>query len=115
MVIATPTTLISLLRAVAFGWRQQEGIENARKIGQLGGELFERLSSMAGSLNQLGRDIERCGATFNRTVGTLEKRVLVSARKLAALGAAQDAENPLPEPDKTEVETRVMHPEEPSS
>lgn len=88
VILATPTTLIALLKTVAYVWLQQAGYENARAIRELGLELFERLSTMAGHMNRLGKDIERTTATFNRTVGAMEKRVLVSARKFENLGVS---------------------------
>ena len=101
VILATPTTLIALLKTVAYVWLQQAGYENARSIRELGLELFERLSTMAGHMNRLGKDIERTAATFNRTVGAMEKRVLVSARKFKKLGVSSaglsDCE-PVPDP-----------------
>nr|WP_320189763.1 DNA recombination protein RmuC [uncultured Desulfobacter sp.] len=88
VILATPTTLIALLKTVAYVWMQQAGYENARAIRELGKELFERLSTMAGHMNRLGKDIGRTVATFNRTVGAMEKRVLVSARKFENLGVS---------------------------
>ena len=88
VILATPTTLIALLKTVSYVWLQQAGLENARAIRELGTELFERLSTMAGHMNRLGKDIERTAATFNRTLGAMEKRVLVSARKFENLGVS---------------------------
>ena len=86
VILATPTTLIALLKTVSYVWLQQAGYENARAIRELGTELFDRLSTMAGNMNRLGKDIERTAATFNRTLGAMEKRVLTSARKFENLG-----------------------------
>ena len=91
VILATPTTLITLLKTVSYVWLQQAGYENARAIRELGLELFERLSTMAGHMNRLGRDIERTAATFNRTLGAMEKRVLASARKFENLGVFLEA------------------------
>ncbi|WP_321491343.1 DNA recombination protein RmuC [uncultured Desulfobacter sp.] len=88
VILATPTTLIALLKTVSYVWLQQAGYENARAIRELGLELFERLSTMAGHMNRLGTDIERTAATFNRTLGAMEKRVLASARKFENLGVS---------------------------
>ena len=85
VVLATPTTLIALLKAVAYSWQQQAGYENAREIQMVGKELFSRLRSMAGNINQLGKEIEQAVAAYNRTVGAMESRVMSSARKLGAL------------------------------
>jgi DNA recombination protein RmuC len=93
VILATPTTLISLLKTVAFGWQQEKLAENARKISELGTELFERLSTMGQHINNLGRDIERCTQTYNKVVGSLERRVFSSARKFKELGITQKDEN----------------------
>ena len=89
VILATPTTLISLLKTVAFGWQQKKLTENARKISDLGADLFERLSTMGRHINALGHDIERCIQSYNKVVGSLERRVLVSARKFKDLGISQ--------------------------
>jgi DNA recombination protein RmuC len=86
VILATPTTLISLLRTVAFGWQQEKLTENAKKISELGTELYQRISTMSQHINALGHAIERCGQLYNTVVGSLERRVLVSARKFKDLG-----------------------------
>jgi DNA recombination protein RmuC len=93
VILATPTTLISLLKTVSFGWQQEKLTENARKISELGTELFERLSTMGQHINNLGRDIERATHTYNKVVGSLERRVLSSARKFKDLGITQKDQN----------------------
>jgi DNA recombination protein RmuC len=93
VILATPTTLISLLKTVAFGWQQEKLTENAQKISELGAELFERLSTMGQHINNLGRDIERSTHTYNKVVGSLERRVLSSARKFKDLGITQKDQN----------------------
>jgi DNA recombination protein RmuC len=92
VIIATPTTLVALLKAVAFSWKQEKAHENAEKIRRLGLELYQRLGAMAGNINRLGKDIERCATTFNKTVGSIEKRVMVSAKKFDSLGIGVDSE-----------------------
>jgi len=95
VVLATPTTLIALLKAVSFGWRQEKSAENAKEITRLGTELYQRLCTMSENMNRLGRDIERTAATYNKTVGSLEKRVMVSARKFTSLGISlENGEEP---------------------
>ncbi|MFH1156021.1 MAG: DNA recombination protein RmuC [Pseudomonadota bacterium] len=111
VVVATPTTLISLLKAVAYGWRQEKSAENAEVICQLGTELFQRLASVAEMMNHLGRDIERCAATYNKTIGSLENRVMVSARKLASLGAAGGSDSGIPGMEPAETNSRSFTPQ----
>lgn len=86
VILATPTTLISLLKTIAFGWRQEAVAENAKTISELGRELYERLYSMTAHVNRLGRDIERCATTYNQVIGSFEHRVFASARKFKELG-----------------------------
>ena len=93
VILATPTTLISLLKTVAFGWQQEQLAENAKKISELGTELFERLATMGQHINNLGRDIDRATQTYNKVVGSLERRVFSSARKFKELGITQKDEN----------------------
>ncbi|HSL61121.1 MAG TPA: DNA recombination protein RmuC [Desulfotignum sp.] len=86
VILATPTTLIALLKSVAYSWQQKQGIENAEQIRNLGMKLYRRLCAMADSMNHLGKDIEKCAASFNRTVKVMEKQVVPPARELDQLG-----------------------------
>lgn len=109
VVLATPTTLISLLKAVSYGWRLEKSADNAKKIGELGQELFQRLSSMAEVMNRLGADIDRAASTYNKTIGTLEKRVLVSARKLTSLGISSATKKEISEMESIDTKTRRIN------
>ena len=88
VVLATPTTLIALLKSVAYSWQQKHSYENAEAIRHLGVQLYRQLCAMAEGMNHLGKDIEKCAASFNRTVRTMEKKVMPPARKLDAMGVA---------------------------
>jgi DNA recombination protein RmuC len=92
--LATPTTLLSLLRAVAYGWQQHQLTDNAQEVLAAGKELFARLSTLGGHVDKLGRSLGTAVADFNKTVGSLERTVLPSARRMAELGL--DGELPAP-------------------
>ena len=92
VVIATPTTLIALLKAVAYGWKQETVAENAREVSDLGRELHKRLSDMGGHLARVGRALGASVEAYNAAVGSIESRVLVSARRFKDLAAAGEGE-----------------------
>jgi DNA recombination protein RmuC len=86
VLLTTPTMLIALLRTVAFGWRQESLAENAREVQKLGAELYERLRTMSSHMQRLQRNLTATVSAYNDAVGSLESRVLVSARRFPALG-----------------------------
>jgi DNA recombination protein RmuC len=92
VILATPTTLIALLRAVYYGWRQEQVSENTRKISELGQELHERIATMVEHLTKLGGSLGKAVESFNAAVASFEGRVLPSIRKFEALGAGSKKE-----------------------
>jgi DNA recombination protein RmuC len=107
VVLATPATLVAMLRTIAYAWRQEALTRNAYAVHALARELYSRLSTMGDHVGKLGSALSGAVVAYNRAVGSLEARVLVSARKLAEMGVSPDD---LPVPSQVEVSPR-----EPSS
>jgi DNA recombination protein RmuC len=107
VIIATPTTLIALLKAVAYGWRQEQMAKNAVDVARLGKDLYDRLRTFTNYFSDVGKGLERALDSYNRGVGSLEARVLVAARRFKEHGALAGEEIEAFEPiDKT---VRSLH------
>jgi len=98
VVLATPATLIALLRAVAYGWRQEQLNAHAEEAGRLGKDLYERMAVLAEHLNDVGQALGKSVSAYNRAVGSLETRILPAARRFKELGVSSDKDIPLLEP-----------------
>jgi DNA recombination protein RmuC len=103
---ASPTTLIALLKAVNYGWNQEKLARNAQQISALGKELHDRLRLLAGHITSVGTGLDRAVESYNKAVGSLESRVLVSARKFAELGAS--VADDIPELEPIETTSRAL-------
>lgn len=104
---ATPTTLIAMLRAIAYGWKQEALARNAQEICELGRELHERISVMAGHWGKVGKNLGDAVGAYNKAVASLESRVLVSARRFKELEAVPDGRE-IVEIDQVEVLPRAL-------
>jgi DNA recombination protein RmuC len=108
VILATPTTLIALLRAVSYGWRHEQIAEHAEKIGEMGRTLFRRLWVLSAHFEDLRKNIDRTVQSYNKVAGSFENRVMVSARKFQEIDTS--LEKPLPELKIIDKTTRgIMH------
>jgi len=95
---ATPLTLLALLKAVALGWRQEQVARNAEQIQQIGKELYDRLATLVGHLESVGKNIKQAADSYDRLVGSIEQKVLPGARKFKELGVHSAEELEVVEP-----------------
>jgi DNA recombination protein RmuC len=103
---ASPTTLIALLKAVAYGWNQEKLARNAQQISVLGKELHDRLRSLSLHMDNLRKGLDRAVEAYNKAAGSMESRVMVTARKFPELGAA--ITDQIPEVEQIETTTRTL-------
>ena len=109
VILATPTTLIALLKAVAYGWRQEQVAENAKEISALGSEIHDRLRVFLDHFSRAGANLDRAVESYNKAAGTLESRILVTARRIKEKGATSAPD--LISPDLVERTSRPVQTE----
>ena len=108
VLLATPTSLIALLRAVAYGWQQESLTENARQVQVLGAQLYERISVLGEHMAAVGRNLTGAVTAYNRAVGSLEGRVLVTARRFVEMGVVGAGEREPTTPSPVDTVTRPL-------
>lgn len=107
VIIVTPSTLVALAKAVAFGWRQENAARNTKEVTDLARELYSRIAVMGDKVVKMGRNLNGASAAYNELVGTLETKVLPQARKFDALGVSADGKEI---PDLEEIEDQMREP-----
>ena len=112
VVLATPTTLMALLRAVAYGWRQERLTAHAEEAGRLGKDLYERMASLAEHLNDVGQSLGKSVLAYNKAVGSLETRILPAARRFKELGVSSEKDIPSLGPVEIVSRRALPHDEE---
>ena len=110
VILATPTTLIALLKAIAYGWQQEAIAREAKDIAALGKELYERVSVVTGHFTKLGKSLDQSVGCYNKAVSSMESRLLVTAKKFDALDSSSP--DPLPEPSLIENQPSLPKQEE---
>jgi len=105
IILTSPTNLIGLLRAVSYGWKQTQLASTAAEVAELGRELYDRLSRLGGIVDKLGRSLAGSVGTYNEMVGSLEQRVMVTARRM---GTLQASDKPLPGPAAVDKPVRAL-------
>lgn len=107
IIIATPTTFIALLRAIAYGWRQEQVAKNAQMISEMGKQLYDRMNILVQYLSSIGSNLEKAVTSYNSAVGSIESRVMPSVRRFKELGATGGEE--IPSLEKIDVAPRGLN------
>ncbi len=108
IILTTPTSFVALLRAVAYGWRQEALAENAEHIREIGEDLYNRLATFSEHLGKLGQSLDKAVRQYNQSVGSFQTKVLPGARKFVELGVSPA--KPLEEPEQIEKGLREVEP-----
>jgi DNA recombination protein RmuC len=103
VLLATPSTLVALLKAAAYGWRQESVSQNAEEIAKVGRELYDRIVVFGEHLEKAGRGLEQATASYNKAIGSFEGSLLPGARRFTELGARSSKDLPSPSVVETPV------------